>query len=116
MPKILNYGAPWLSRPSPWFGLFHDEASTGITSPRPHLSAPKVAQTIPYSGPRRLIAQRGTEVFTVVGKQVRWADLATLKSEWDEQGYGHDRDGRQSTQRSNQFQGRKTYQVRKDKL
>lgn len=32
--------------------------------------------------PVRTLARRGTEVFTVVDNQIRWADLARLKDEW----------------------------------
>lgn len=35
-----------------------------------------------YLGPNRTIAHRGSEVFVVVGKQIRWADLPSLKDEW----------------------------------
>lgn len=34
---------------------------------------------------RRTIAHRGTEVFTVVGNKIRWADLARVKSSWEDQ-------------------------------
>ena len=38
-----------------------------------------------YDGPNRTIARRGAEVFTVVGKHIRWADLSMLKETFEEQ-------------------------------
>lgn len=38
-----------------------------------------------YDGPNRTIARRGAEVFTVVGKHIRWADLSMLKENFEEQ-------------------------------
>jgi hypothetical protein len=38
-----------------------------------------------YQGPHRLLANRGTEIFTVVDNKIRWADLARVKSDWEEQ-------------------------------
>lgn len=32
-----------------------------------------------------MIARRGTEIFTVVGNSIRWADLATARDNWTEQ-------------------------------
>ena len=90
MPKILNYTPPWLARPSPGSKIF--------TSPRGHgsqasaslrtsqLGSPNgVKQNETYQGPRRLLAKRGTEVFTVVDNQIRWADLVRVKGDWEEQ-------------------------------
>lgn len=31
------------------------------------------------------MAQRGTEIFVVVGKHIRWTDLASLKDDYEEQ-------------------------------
>ena len=37
-----------------------------------------------HTGPRRTIARRGTEIFVVVGNQIRWSDLCMLKDDWEE--------------------------------
>ena len=84
MPKIISYNVPWLARPAPGFGLFNNEQSGQATGKRSN--AKTGSDDAPYEGPRRLIAHRGTEVFTVVGKQIRWADLTTLKNSWDIRG------------------------------
>ena len=89
MPKVLNYTPPWLARPSPGAQIF--------TGPRGHASRPStsmrtsqlgspngVKQNESYQGPRRLLANRGTEIFTVVDNQIRWADLVRVKSDWEE--------------------------------
>ena len=34
-------------------------------------------------GPRRTIARRGTEVFVANGREIRWADLVTMKDNWE---------------------------------
>ena len=47
-----------------------------------------IAEEAPCRGPKKLVASRGTEVFAVVGKQIRWADLASVKSAWDQQPHG----------------------------
>ncbi|PGH23635.1 hypothetical protein AJ80_02241 [Polytolypa hystricis UAMH7299] len=86
MPKIIDYAPPWLSRPSPGANFFLER--------RPELQSPQASRTgakgrdvdtkreAPYDGPTRTIARRGTEVFAVVDNQIRWANLATLKDEW----------------------------------
>ena len=38
-----------------------------------------------YVGPNRTIAKRGTEVFIAAGKQIRWTDLVSLKSDFEDQ-------------------------------
>jgi len=30
------------------------------------------------------VASRGTEIFTVVGNKIRWADLARVKDQWED--------------------------------
>ncbi|OAL72312.1 hypothetical protein A7D00_3310 [Trichophyton violaceum] len=81
MPRIVDYSPPWLSRPSAGVDLFcpkaKDKSSSSIRN------AQKAIQE-PTKDPRpvRTLARRGTEVFTVVDDQIRWADLARLKDEW----------------------------------
>lgn len=90
MPKIISYTPPWLSRPSPGSQAFISIQNHDSTpSKRPsHLSSPShevVDQ--PYYGPHRLLARRGTEIFVVIGNQIRWTDLGMIKNNWEEQTY-----------------------------
>lgn len=71
MPKILNNTPAWLLRPSPGAELFN--ASTWSQKARPDTNAL----------PRRTITRRNTEVFVALGNQLRWADLALLKHQWE---------------------------------
>lgn len=90
MPKIISYTPPWLSRPSPGSQAFiniqnHDSNPSKRHS---HLSSPShevVDQ--PYCGPHRVLARRGTEIFVVIGNQIRWTDLRMIKNDWEEQTY-----------------------------
>jgi nucleoporin NUP82 len=90
MPKILSYTPPWLSRPSPGSKIFSDPrghvSQTSTSNRTSQLGSPNgVKQDENYQGPRRLLASRGTEIFSVVDNKIRWADLARVKSDWDEQ-------------------------------
>ena len=90
MPKILSYTPPWLSRPSPGSKIFSDPrghvSQTSTSNRTSQLGSPNgVKQGESYQGPRRLLANRGTEIFSVVDNKIRWADLARAKSDWDEQ-------------------------------
>lgn len=40
---------------------------------------------VEYNGPKRTLAKRGNEVFTVVDNQIRWSSLTRLKDEWWQQ-------------------------------
>lgn len=85
MPKVIGYTPPWLSRPSPGARIFSDPAPQSPASPSKrssYLTAPPSSDN--YQGPRRLVASRGTEIFTVVGNKIRWADLASVRDEWEE--------------------------------
>jgi hypothetical protein len=107
MPKILNYTPPWLSRPSPGSKIFSDPrghvSQTSTSHRTSQLGSPNgVKQGESYQGPRRLLANRGTEIFTVVDNKIRWADLAHIKSEWDEQAGAREAHGSAGpTQRQN---------------
>jgi nucleoporin NUP82 len=86
MPKVIGYTAPWISRPSAGSRIFSDPAPQSPTSPlKPRATFLATDDATTYQGPRRLIANRGTEIFTVVGNTIRWADLATVKDDWTEQ-------------------------------
>lgn len=36
------------------------------------------------TGPKKLLACRGTEIFVAVDNQIRWSDLCMLKDDWTE--------------------------------
>ncbi|KAK6437287.1 hypothetical protein LTR95_006516 [Oleoguttula sp. CCFEE 5521] len=66
MPKVLEYTPAWLSRgegSQAGFDLFRQDGKGQTDS----------------DGSRRTIAHRETEVFVAMGKEVRWADLRSLK-------------------------------------
>lgn len=73
------YTPAWLSRPSPGHRVFAPAA--GELRPSPY-SASK--SDISKTGPRRTIAQSGSQVFVAVGKEIRWVDLIELKEKWQE--------------------------------
>lgn len=89
MPKILSYTPPWLARPSAGSKVFTDPPTT--TSPSSPSKRPSQLglygdkATVSYQGPRKLLANRGTEIFTAVGNKIRWTDLSRLKEDWEEQ-------------------------------
>ncbi|OQN98593.1 hypothetical protein B0A48_15856 [Cryoendolithus antarcticus] len=83
MPKVLEYTPAWLSRgegSQAGFDLFKKESRGQKTGGDGDRS-------------RRTIAHRGTEVFVAVGKDVRWAELRSLKDAHESndghQGNGH---------------------------
>lgn len=101
MPKVVSKNLPWLSRPAPGYALF-DAAQSSTTNVSAQRSAGLSANPddSEYVGPQKLLARRGTEVFNVVGKQLRWADLSTLKSNWEDQGQSFGNSARQSIRQS----------------
>ncbi|KAK6364581.1 hypothetical protein LTS17_012054 [Exophiala oligosperma] len=84
MPKVIGYTPPWLSRPSAGAKVFIDPAPQSPASPSKRSSYLGAPPSTEYQGPRRLVASRGTEIFTVVGNKIRWADLSLVKDEWEE--------------------------------
>ncbi|KAK4945749.1 hypothetical protein LTR10_015097 [Elasticomyces elasticus] len=94
MPKVIGHTPPWLSRPSAGARIFTDPTPQSPESPSKrasYLSAPPSAD---YQGPRRLVASRGTEIFTVVGNKIRWADLSSVRDDWEESSHsGNSRHG-----------------------
>lgn len=88
MPKVISYTPSWLSRPSPGFRLFSSSQDVS-RSPRANGKASALAVSSnksegDYLGPQRTIARRGTEIFVVVGNEIRWSDLCMLKDDWEE--------------------------------
>lgn len=79
MPKILSYTPSWLSRPNPGFQVFNRRKSSSTDALRRKDGAQESLNPNGYLGPDRTIARRGTEIFVVVGDQIRWADLTLLK-------------------------------------
>ena len=88
MPKVIGATPPYLCRPSPGSQIFGEAESRSPTSPsKGSLSAnsPDGSSSLgQYQGPRRLVASRGAEIFTVVGNRIRWADLVAVRDEWEE--------------------------------
>lgn len=90
MPNVVSYTPPWLSRPSPGSSFFSGQSAEKLPGKAAvQGSGGKEADTarndIPYDGPTRIIARRGTEIFTVVDNQIRWANLVTLRDKWRSQ-------------------------------
>ncbi len=89
MPKVLAYTPEWLSRNNPGFQLFNNaqsRQSQAQARPRGSIQLENGSgSNDSYVGPNRTIARRGAEIFTVVGKHIRWADLSMLKENFDEQ-------------------------------
>ncbi|KAK8138192.1 hypothetical protein PG984_001572 [Apiospora sp. TS-2023a] len=79
MPKVKAYTPAWLSRPSPGHRVFAPAAG----EPRPSTYSSSRSD-ISKTGPRRTIAQSGSQVFVAVGKEIRWVDLIELKEKWQE--------------------------------
>src|ERR1700761_4641469 len=88
MPKVIGATPPYLARPSPGSQIF--AASEPKPLPSPSKGSTSISTTdasstpTPYQGPRRLIASRGAEIFTVVENKIRWADLRAVQDEWEE--------------------------------
>ena len=93
MPKILSHTPSWLSRPSTGFDFFQ---------PGPQTKAPVAlsngqGRKVEYSGPSRTIVHRGTEVFVVVGNEIRWSDLVLLRDDAKSDQTTRGKDGGSST-------------------
>lgn len=85
MPKIVSYTPAWLSKPAPGHELFvaaEEKPTKGQATSFKAMSESLKRNAKP--GPRRTIAHRGTEVFVAVGKEIRWADLVSLKENWED--------------------------------
>ncbi|KAL9085196.1 MAG: hypothetical protein Q9165_007727 [Trypethelium subeluteriae] len=75
MPRVISYTPPWLTRPSRGSDFFN-ASPTAKTSTS--------GQEKPYRGPRRTTVRCGRNLFTVVGNELRWANLSQLKDDWAE--------------------------------
>ncbi|KAH0283727.1 hypothetical protein M436DRAFT_77194 [Aureobasidium namibiae CBS 147.97] len=85
MARVVGHTPSWLSAPSPGFNLFQRNPDTKAPSSLRNQLAKAEAR-----GPTRTIAHRGTEVFVLVGNEIRWSDLVSLKDadkEGDNQSY-----------------------------
>lgn len=87
MPKILSRQPRWLDHSTPGYEFFQAN-NTNRAAP---------AETT-RDAPHRKIAHRGTEVFTVVGNELRWSDLGILKEAAEEHGGRYGRHGEQNKQ------------------
>ena len=89
MPKVLAYTPEWLSRNNPGFQLFSNAQPWQAQAQGRHRGSTQPenggASNNDYVGPNKTIARRGAEIFTVVGKHIRWADLSVLKGNFEEQ-------------------------------
>lgn len=85
MPKAISYTPAWLSKPNPGYEIFSPASPKPTTGSAHHSSASANTsrRKAAKPGPRRTIARRGTEIFTAVGKEIRWADLVYLKEAWE---------------------------------
>ena len=89
MPKAISQTPSWLTRPSPGARIFSDPSTQSPTSPskRHSQTPPNGSSASSYYSPRRTIAQRGTEIFVAVGNKIRWADLVSIKDNWEDSIY-----------------------------
>lgn len=71
MPKILARQPAWLDRNTPAFDFFQPADGSS--------SRPDAQDHEDRDAPARKIAHRGTEIFAVVGNELRWSDLGLLK-------------------------------------
>lgn len=89
MPKVLAYTPEWLTRNNPGFQLFNDAQPTQSQAQARHRGPVEPENgsdsSSDYVGPNKTIARRGAEIFTVVRKHIRWADLSMLKENFEEQ-------------------------------
>lgn len=74
MPKLISLTPRWLTRPSAGA-----EAFAAVPDKQPsHLRQQSLVDEI-YPQPHKALAHRGTEVFVVVGNEIRWLNLRRLK-------------------------------------
>ena len=85
MARVVGHTPSWLSAPSPGFNLFQRNPDTKAPSSLRNQLVKADAR-----GPTRTIAHRGSEIFVLVGNEIRWSDLVSLKDaekERDDQSY-----------------------------
>ncbi|THY45680.1 hypothetical protein D6C97_08537 [Aureobasidium pullulans] len=74
MARVAGHTPSWLSAPSPGFNLFQR-----ATDSKPAAAYRNGNDKDASHGPSRTIAHRGTELFVLVGNDIRWSDLVMLK-------------------------------------
>jgi len=117
MPKIASFTPPWLSRPAAGAKIFTDPAPQSPASPSKRISyfgSHNGGATAEYQGPRRQLARRGTEIFTVVGNKLRWADLSTVSRSWEENESSWKRGSTLELVRQDQDEEEHPYRVRRE--
>lgn len=75
MINITSNSLPWLVKPSTGYDLFSKPPEKPTTYP--YLPSDDDSESV---GPKRIIANRGTEIFVGKGNEVRCADLQDLKA------------------------------------
>lgn len=80
MPKVSSYAPAWLCRPSPSASLFASDLDKN-----PAQDLQNQAKPFTKTGATKTIAERGNEVFVVIDNEIRWANLARLKDQWQQQ-------------------------------
>ncbi|GAB7341665.1 hypothetical protein MBLNU457_g0013t1 [Dothideomycetes sp. NU457] len=75
MPQVLSHTPAWLSRPSTGFQVFQPMEASRPSTALSNGSGKKIS----HQGSLRLIAHRNTEIFFVIGNELRWSDLIWLK-------------------------------------
>ncbi|KAI6248327.1 Nucleoporin [Erysiphe necator] len=84
MPQIINFTPEWLSKPNPGYNIFVGKSIDSQFSYMTALNGSNSSiKRITKPSARRCLAHRGTEIFVAVGKEIRWADLASVKDLWD---------------------------------
>jgi hypothetical protein len=77
MPRVLQATPQWLIRPAPASTVFETKPKSSDTN--------AAQKEQPYSGPAKTIAHgRDTEIFVAHGSELRWADLKTLREDFEE--------------------------------
>jgi len=89
MPKVIGYTPSWLSQPSSGARIFSDPEALAPPSPSKKSAFSRQHEKDSSEALLRTttVAHRGTEVFTVVGNKIRWADLARIKEGWEQQNH-----------------------------
>jgi len=113
MPQVISYTPAWLEKGNPGYDIFTGAARNPAGTYPSLLNGLSTSQKKNEKPrPRRTIARRGTEIFTAVGKEIRWADLAYLKEAWvykEEKKHstskGKDREGSPSQYEEDHAQG-----------
>ncbi|RFU25634.1 hypothetical protein B7463_g10714, partial [Scytalidium lignicola] len=106
MPKVLSYTPAWLSKPSSGYELFTSTSKASSANGHASYGSTRQDKQDAKPGPRRTIVRRGTEVFVAVGKEIRWADLTSLKEAWEaKQQSVKGRKSRGTSSREDQYDG-----------